>query len=243
MELFVDSVVKLMPTHISLPTTDEQYRSLADGFYKYKYPNVIGAIDGSSIDVVVPAEEKIDYFTRKHRTSINLTALCDSSKKFLNIHVGQSGRSHDSHIFQCSPLGNLIHGQNKIPTQYHIIGDAAYGLHTNVMIPYPGSNIPVHQQLHNDIHSSTRMVIERTFGDLKNRWLRLQQMRCDITVAVKMVAACCVLHNICIDSGDITPTPNTHDIGGSHVLIVTNAAAKRDDIARHLQHAHGRLGE
>ena len=80
---------------------------------------------------------------------------------------------------------------------------------------------------------TARMAIERTFGDLKNRWLRLQTFRCDIEFATKIIAACCVLHNICIDSGDIAPT-DLPKMSGCHVLCVTNAASKRRDIARHL---------
>lgn len=240
-EMFVDSVLKLMPQLIGMPKTEKQYRSIANDFYKYQYPNVIGAIDGSAIDVIVPSDDRLDFFTRKHRTSVNLTAVCDSHKMFLNINVGHSGRSHDAHIFQCSPLGNIIFAQNLIPDQYHIIGDAAYGLHRNVMIPYPGSDLPAHKQVHNNIHSSTRMVIERAFGDLKNRWLRLVTMRCDVDFAVKIIATCCILHNLCIESGDISPTSSAtqNNVNGCHVLDVTSGNAKRDDIARHLHSVHG----
>lgn len=233
-EMFVNTVLELMPQLIAMPQTEEQYRSLANGFYKYKYPNVIGAIDGSSIKLIVPSEDRVDYFTRKYCTAVNLTAVCDSRKLFLNINVGQSARCHDAHIFQCSPLGNRMFAQNNIPDQYHIIGDAAYGLHKNVMIPYPGSDLPAMRELHNTIHSSTRMVIERAFGDLKNRWLRLQTMRCEMDFAVRIIATCCVLHNLCIESGDIANNAVEIHNTGCQVLDVSTPSAKRDAIARHL---------
>ena len=214
-----------------MPKHEDQFRHLSDQFYKYGYPNVIGAIDGTGIDVIVPAADKLDYFTRKYRTSLNLTAVCDAHKKLCYINVGHSERSHDSHIFRCSPIGKMITDERAIPAQYHILGDAAYGLHTSVMVPYVGTNLSADEQRHNDIHSSTRMAIERTFGDLKSRWLRLQKIRCDIKLATKIIAVCCALHNICIDSGDIVPT----DIPSMSVLCVTNAAAKHRDIARHLR--------
>lgn len=233
-EQFVDSVLKLLPEIIKMPTHENEFRHLANDFYKYGYPNVVGAIDGTGIKVIVPQTDKNDYFTYKYDTYLNLTAVCDARKKIWNINVGQSERNHDSHIFRCSPLGKMILTNSAIPAQFHILADAAYGLHMNIMIPYPGKDLPAYQDNHNTLHSSTRMVIERTFGDLKSRWLRLQSMRCELHFATKIIAACCALHNICIESGDIIPTP-IRTMNGCHALCVRSAIAKREDIAQHLQ--------
>lgn len=235
-ERFVNVVLeKVMPMVIKIPTEDTEFRQLANGFYQYHYPNVIGAIDGSGIDITAPANDKLDYFTRKYRTSVNLTAVCDSRKRFWNINVGNSERCHDSHIFRCSPLGKMLLAENAIPSQYHLIGDAAYGLHVNVITPYGGCNLTDHQQLHNNRHSSTRMVIERAFGDLKGRWLRLQSLRCNVELAVKVIAVCCTLHNICIDFGDIQPSEHhTYSRTGSYVINTATASGKRDAITMHL---------
>ena len=233
-EMVVDNILKLLPQVIKMPRQESEFRKLADEFYKYGYPNVVGALDGTGIKVTVPASDKNDYFTYKYSTNINLTALCDAKKRLLNIHVGQSERNHDSHIFRCSPLGKMILADNAIPPQFHIVADAAYGLHTDNMIPYPNKgHLPDELDRYINIHSSTRMVIERTFGDIKNRWLRLQTMRCELSFATKIIAACCVLHNICIDSGDITPT-HIPPMSGCHVLSVRSATTKRQDILRHL---------
>ena len=232
-EMVVNNILQLLPQVIKMPKHESELRKLSDEFYKYGFPNVVGALDGTGIKVMVPASDKNDYFTYKYSTNINLTALCDAKKRLLNIHVGQSERNHDSHIFRCSPLGKMILADNAIPPQFHIVADAAYGLHTNIMIPYPNKDLPDDQERYNNIHSSTRMVIERAFGDIKNRWLRLQTMRCELSFATRMIAACCVLHNICIDSGDITPT-HIPPMSGCHVLSVRTAITKRQDILRHL---------
>ena len=42
----------------------------------------------AALDVIVPVDHKVAYFTRKHRTSVNLPAVFDSNKRFLNINVG-----------------------------------------------------------------------------------------------------------------------------------------------------------
>ena len=103
----------------------------------------------------------------------------------------------------------MILADNAIPPQFHIVADAAYSLHTNIMIPYANKDLLDNQKRYNNIHSSTRMVIECAFGDIKDRRLRLQQYR-----------------NICIDSGDITPT-HIPPMSGYHVLSVRAAVTKR----------------
>ena len=118
----VNALLANLTNIIKMPSTEQEFRSLADKFYTYKYPNVVGAIDGTSIEVTVPDNQRLDYFTRKYVTAVNLTAVCDSEKRYLNINVGYSARCHDSHIYQCSPLARKIKNEGLILPQYHIIG-------------------------------------------------------------------------------------------------------------------------
>ena len=99
---------------------------IADELSVYGFPNVYGAIDGNMVDVTVPPFNKGDYFTRKYTTSINLTAVCDARKRLLSVTTGFSARCHDSHIFQSSGFGQQVLHYNIIPSQYHLIGDAAF---------------------------------------------------------------------------------------------------------------------
>jgi hypothetical protein len=50
-----------------------------------------------------------------------------------------------------------------------------------------------------------RMVVERAFGQLKGRWRILsKEVNCtDLERITKIIHACCILHNICIDKGDL----------------------------------------
>lgn len=228
----VDAILTKTSDIIKLPSTLDEIRENARKFATYGYPNVYGAIDGSAINVKVPQSRHSDFETRKFSTSINLTALCDSEKRYLDINVGHSEKCHDSHIFQMSALARKILGDNILPPQYHIIGDAAYGLHESIITPYKGKNLSVAQELHNNRHSSTRMVIERSFSDLKNRWMCLKDMYCDIESAVKITAACCVLHNLCVTNRDIEPTAHglsQHD-GNVELVYDGSGKGKRDAI-------------
>jgi len=53
------------------------------------------------------------------------------------------------------------------------------------------------------------MVIERSFGDLKNPWLRLSNLKTNIELANKIIAVCCYLYNICIEHGHIKALQST----------------------------------
>ena len=227
----VEALSIATPQIIKMPTEQEIINNASE-FAKYGYPNVLGAIDGTAISVTVPASNKLDFFTRKYTTAINLTAVCNARKEFLAITVGFSEKCHDSHIFQCSTIGKTVMS-GSIPRQYHLLGDAAYGQHVNVISPYPGENLSAAKTLHNNKHSSTRMAIERSFSDLKRRFLRLKHLSCDLSYANMIVAACCVLHNICVRNRDIDHNIQRYD-NGNVILQFTNAETKRDAITRHL---------
>jgi hypothetical protein len=66
------------------------------------------------------------------------------------------------------------------------------------------SNAATDKKRFNKVHSSTRMTIERTFGILVSRWRFLGKHVYikKIEDICNIIAACCILHNICINMGD-----------------------------------------
>lgn len=233
LEKLVQSVLRRKNDIIKMPTTEAEFKQVADRFYTYGFPNVVGAIDGTSIILKVPDEQRIDFMTRKHVTAMNLTAVCDANKTYQYIVCGHSARSNDAHIFSSCSLARDIFHNSTIPQQFHIIGDAAYGNHVNVMAPFKGDNLPANKELYNTLHSSTRMVVERSFSDLKNRWLRLKGLRNDPLFACDIIATCCCLHNIAIKNNDIASTQHPVN-NGYHVLDFGDATSKKEALVRHL---------
>ena len=84
-----------------------------------------------------------------------------------------------------------------------IVGDPAYPLMTWLMKPYPyhvaptGSNLAERESF-NVYLSSGRMLIEGAFGRLKGRWRKLlKRNEMHHGQAKRLVAACCILHNLC----------------------------------------------
>ena len=83
-----------------------------------------------------------------------------------------------------------------------------------------GSNRPQNQrELFNLRHSSLRVTVERAFGALKNRFMILDNKPFHpYKTQVKLVLACCILHNWILRHGqdehvpaESTWTPNIND--------------------------------
>ncbi|MGH0147868.1 UNVERIFIED_CONTAM: hypothetical protein FKN15_059787 [Acipenser sinensis] len=97
------------------------------------------------------------------------------------------------------------HPQSLLPDGIHIIGDAAYPL-SQYLIPLfcDNGHLTVQQKRYNRKLSSARMVVERAFGLIKNRFRKLKKLHMyDIRNTNTAVTACCVLHNICLETEDL----------------------------------------
>lgn len=81
----------------------------------------------------------------------------------------------------------------------HLIGDAVYPLKKWLMKEF-NQHLPLtHEQAHyNNILSSAKVVVENAFSRLKGRWrCLLKRNDFELTTIPNLVAACCILHNLC----------------------------------------------
>ncbi|MCO5586707.1 hypothetical protein L7F22_040649 [Adiantum nelumboides] len=84
----------------------------------------------------------------------------------------------------------------------YIVGDGGYYQLPWLLIPFQAPLTPT-QARYNTRQSSTRAVVERAFGRLKTTWhfLHGTVRQPDINKLPKVIAACCILHNMGIDHG------------------------------------------
>ena len=85
----------------------------------------------------------------------------------------------------------------------YIAADAAYPLLHCVITPYKGT-LTYSQDVYNYCHSSNRMRAEHVMGRVKGRFRTLngrQAIQSERHVNL-IIAACFIIHNICIDNGD-----------------------------------------
>lgn len=187
---------------------------------RYKYPQAIGAIDGSHIPINPPLEGKSDFICRKMYPSVVLQAVVDCYYRFRDVYANTPGAAHDATVYHRSPLSTLL--QNAMPKHdriinhatipLHILGDPAYPHSEKIMKGYVGLNLPPRDDSFNVYLSSTRMCVEIAFGKLKSRWRILQKrMDLDCISAPRVITACCILHNMCEDLKLPVPPSNSHD--------------------------------
>jgi hypothetical protein len=224
---------------IKWPTTQE-IRAVSRKFLqKAMFPGVVCALDGSHIPFHPKSPNKTPYRNYKKFHSFNVMAAALPNRSFCYVFCGFPGSVHDSTVFQnCSLFQKLDTRCHDLfdPRKYHIIADSAFPLKEWLITPYKKSDaqpLSPAKKLFNRKLSSTRMVIELIFGDLKNRFKRCTDVNTSIDRGVQIVVTCCVLHNICIQQGDlfyggnINPNDLHCNVNPNNPQNVVNRAAER----------------
>ncbi|XP_026282274.1 uncharacterized protein LOC113209121 [Frankliniella occidentalis] len=164
-----------------------------------------GAIDVCQLRTLCEPERHDEYINQKLFYSIAMEALVDHTAKFLHICVGFPGSCHDLRILRHS---GLYRNRNYPPEEFFIIGDGGYmSLRQPIALvtPYRDVNLTADQRSFNYHLSKIRATVERAFGLMQARWRALFHRAIEIKLrkAVKLITACAILHNICLDAGDI----------------------------------------
>ena len=140
-------------------------------------------------------------------------AIVDHEYIFRDICIGWPGSVHDARVFINSLIFKLITEDHILDNEQCrtiegcevpvcIIGDSPYSLLTWLIKPFGDSATT--EQKYFDYHLlSARMVVENAFGWLKGRWRRLLKNIDMLPENVPtVIAACCILHNICEIHGE-----------------------------------------
>ncbi|KAH7984824.1 hypothetical protein HPB51_026915 [Rhipicephalus microplus] len=127
------------------------------------------------------------------------------------------GSVHDARVLRESPF--FARAIQECEDNY-ILGDSAYPLMPWLMTPFKdnGSSFPTWKKSFNKRHSQQRVLIENTFGLLKQRFRRLYLVDAkSVQQCCYIVMAACVLHNMCNDERDfleeLATLPQEEDVG------------------------------
>ena len=224
-------VTVLGPMYVVFPHTTAALQENAAGFEAMSrhrvvrgssgLPQVIGAVDGTHIPICRPAENGDAYINRKGFFSINTHAVVDHTGCFIDVLASYPGRCHDVKVFEATPLWEMITTgelgplmRSNIPTicdvpvPFQLIADSAYKCVPHVLPAFKTSAARGDEGKvkFNQKHSQTRIVVERAFGGLKNRWRCLiSPLDMGVDNIVMLISACCVLHNLCVKAGEVEP--------------------------------------
>ncbi|KAI5058041.1 hypothetical protein GOP47_0026211 [Adiantum capillus-veneris] len=185
---FIEPMMRHRSTFIRWSTTPQEKQLVKEGFEaKQGFPNCCGAIDAMHIKMELPA---------------------GGGRQQLDVMCGMPGVCNDIHVLRSSSLyrkaqTNVILDGPAIRVERHrireyILGDGGYLNLPWLVIPFPYVERDDILQQFNYKLSSTRIVVERAFGRLKQMWGYLQQRvrQPDVELLPKVIATCCILHNI-----------------------------------------------
>lgn len=191
-----------------VPTTPDEWRTIANGFEKWNFPHCIGAVDGKHVLIRAPSNQGSYFFNYKGSHSIVLMAVVNANYEFIYVDVGANGRVSDGGVWANTTLSrHLEEGTAGLPEPdqvqgsqrtlpYVFVGDDAFPLKQYLMKPYPNKNQDEEQRIFSYRLSRARRIVENAFGIMASRFRILQsaiQLMPD--KVVKIVLACTALHN------------------------------------------------
>lgn len=235
------AILKLRHKLINWPSPQELVEEAIEFQKRNGFPGIVGAIDGTHIQIKAPHNNPQRYVNRKQFHSIQLQCVCRHNMLFSDVFTGYPGSVHDSRVLKNSDLWET--GLTKCNMVYHILGDGGYPLRKWLLTPYrDNGHLSSQQRKYNHNHSSNRVVVERSFALLKSRFKRLKFIDTStVSTAVDIIMVCCILHNLCILENDIIEEylmQEDEDVRAGIVNILQDQTAegilKRDNIARQL---------
>ena len=200
----------------------------------------IGAIDGTLIKILTPVDNPDRYRSRKKFCALNVLAVCDHRRRFTYVYIGPTGRVHDTGALKMSRLWSAAQDpqryQDYFPSDTYLIGDSGFGNYKWLLAAFKPSHIRNNRERKrfNKVQSSTRMAIERAFGQLKGRWrILLEAIRShDIQRICQIIHVCCILHNICIDQVEEDCEEQQYVLDGDDVMDDGNVHDRNENLCR-----------
>ncbi|XP_040071044.1 putative nuclease HARBI1 [Ixodes scapularis] len=212
-------VRRLGPRWIAFPETAEERAATQKAFLRRgSLPGVVGCVDGTFVAIKGPSKydptvTKALYWCRKQYYALNVMVVSDADLRILAIDPRMPGSTHDSYVWRRSWVRQECVAGHLVRHNEYLLGESGYPLEPWLMTPVPGRpalGTPTGE--YNQAHASMRAVVERCIGLLKSRFRCLHRHRTlyhHPKIAGTIVAACAVLHNVCLCSGEAEPEPQS----------------------------------
>lgn len=142
-----------------------------------EFSTCVGSIDGKHVVIHAPSHSGSEYYNYKGTFSIVLMAVCDADYCIIYSNIGCQERISDGGVFRHTALfEKLENGTLNLPEPetlpmkkkhipYVFLGDNAFPLKINMMVPYSGCyDRNSSERIFNYRLSRARRVIENVFG-------------------------------------------------------------------------------
>ena len=94
-------VQNLTPELICFPSSEADLVAATNSFGN-KFPNCVGAIDGTHVPIKRPNKYGTNYYNRKGYYSLLMQGVCDGNGKFCSVSCGYPGSIHDARMLRMS---------------------------------------------------------------------------------------------------------------------------------------------
>jgi hypothetical protein len=169
-------------------------------------PSVVGAIDGTHINISKPRYGAEDYYYFKFGGyTLNCQAVVDNNKRFMDLYLGMPGSTSDARVLRRSSLYHLAMSENLFDACHAVegfspslLGDSGYLLLPWLMVPHKNvRNLSLLETLFNRKLRKGRCVVENAFGILKQTFRELLvKSELDVVFLPDVITCCAILHNI-----------------------------------------------
>lgn len=160
---------------------------------RYTFPHAIGAVDCTHVLIRKPHAHGDEYVNRKGVASLNVQVTCNGNERFTSVNVNWPGSVHDARIWKNSNVCRVMTGNN---ANALLLGDEGYGIAPWLMTPYRNP-ANAEQRAYNKCITKERVIIERCFGQVKQRFPILQsKIRLSIDRVPSVILCCMILHNV-----------------------------------------------
>ncbi|KAM7305897.1 putative nuclease HARBI1 [Ixodes scapularis] len=235
-------VRRLGPAWVAFAETVEERAATQEAFLRRgTLPGVVGCVDGTFVAIKGPSRfdrtvTKALYWCRKLHYALNVMVVCDANMRILAVDPSMPGCSHDALVWRQSWVRQQCIAGRLIRHGEYLLGDSGYPLEPWLMTPVPGRPaVSTPAGRYNAAHASMRSVVERCIGLLKSRFRCVQKHRVlyhHPRIAGTIVAACAVLHNICLSAGESDPGSSSSESESSSGSDDDSEADESSDAAR-----------
>ncbi|XP_028812682.1 putative nuclease HARBI1 [Denticeps clupeoides] len=197
------SLVEKAPEFVTFGRDDAARQLSREEFYRVAgIPNVLGAVDCAHVAIKAPNAEDSSYVNKKGFHSINCQIACDARGLLLSAETHWPGSMQDVAVFKQSGVCGYF--EEREDHEGWLLGDSRYPLRKWLMTPVRDPATPADYR-YNAAHAATHEIVDRTFRAIQTRFRCLDGSKGYLQYSpekcANIVLACCVLHNISLQSG------------------------------------------
>lgn len=205
----------VFPRYIKWPNN---IMDIVNRFYNIaQFPNVIGCVDGTLINIEKPHEHEEQFINRHGNHSLNCMVVSGPDHSFYYVSARWPGSVHDSRVLRNTNLYRRMQNGWRPIHNAVILGDSGYPLLEWLITPTDRNLEDEAVRRFNRAHKSTRRLVENSLGILKEKFPCLNFLRLQPIFASEVFKCCTALCNFSRIEGEIFVGNNREQVDLDHM--------------------------